>query len=249
MSFRPKHSFFYAAAAVIFFAAGWACSKYGNKSGISDSQVVATVGGHNITFGDWMKQMDLLRVFSTAVDPDNAEQVKAVLDSLIDQELVLSAAQQAKFHDAEFDEALKTRLVQAEIKVKEIKEKLEKDRETVRRIEKNYQESYKKMLLARQFAASRVAEVTVTEKDLRDWYDDYAVKARKAGQQLPAYDKVKREIRPSVQAEKFLTSLQGDAKVERRQEVIDKYLSSLSVSRQMLDSKGKDLPSMDGGKK
>jgi hypothetical protein len=249
MSFRPKHSFFYAAAAVLLFAAGWSCGKFGNKSGISNSQVVATVGGHNITFGDWMKQMDLLRVFSTAVDPDNAEQVKAVLDSLIDQELVLSAAQKANYHDAEFDEALKTRLVQAEIKVKEIKEKLEKDRETVQRIEKNYEAAYKKMLLARQYASSRVNDVTVTSKDLRDWYDDYALKAKRAGQQLPPFEKVKREIEPSVKAEKFLSALQAEAKVERKQEIIEKYLTSLSTSRQMLDSKGGELPSMDGGKK
>src|SRR5579872_4642763 len=99
MFYRSKNLFFYMAAAAIFFMAGWACDKFANKSGISYSQVVAVVGDHNITFGDWMKQMDLLRVFASSVDPDNSEQVKAVLDSLIDQELVLDAAQKAKFSD------------------------------------------------------------------------------------------------------------------------------------------------------
>ena len=99
--------FFYAAAAMIFFMAGWACNKYGNTSGISDDVVVATVGDHKITFGDWMHQMDLLRVFATPIDPDDKEQVKAVLDSLIDQQLVLEAAQKDHYSDPAFDEDLK----------------------------------------------------------------------------------------------------------------------------------------------
>ena len=51
-------------AAGVLFCSGWACSKFASKSGLSDSQVVATVGDKKITFGDWMRQMDLLRVFS-----------------------------------------------------------------------------------------------------------------------------------------------------------------------------------------
>jgi len=249
MSSQFKRAFSFAVVAAIFFTAGVACNKLGNGSAVSDREVVAMVGDHKITFGDWMQQMDLLRVFASAsVNPDNAEQVKAVLDSLIDQQLVLDAAQKAHYMDATFDEAVKKKLVEADLKVKEIKDKLEKDIATVRRMEKNYQDAYKKMLLARQFANSQVENVVVTEKDIRDLYNKYADQAVKTGQKLPPYDKVKKELKPSVQAEKFLSNLQVGSKVDRKQEVIDKYLHSLSESRQMLDSSspmvpGAELPS------
>ncbi len=89
--------------------------------------------------------MDLLRVFATPIDPDNKDQVKAVLDSLIDQQVVLEAAQKDHYSDGAFDEGLKKKLLEADLKMKEIKDKLEKDMQTLKRIEKNYQDPYKKM--------------------------------------------------------------------------------------------------------
>jgi hypothetical protein len=238
---RSKSLFFYAAAAVGLFAAGWACSKYSNPAGISDDTVVAVVGDHNITFKDWMKQMDLLRVFATPIDPDNKDQVKAVLDSLIDQQVVLEAAQKEHYSNGTFDETLKKRLQDADLKVKELKDKLEKDIQTLKRIENDYQEPYKKMLLARQYANSKVGDVVVTDKDIRDWYDDYSAQAKQVGQSLPPYSKVnpkiiEEKIKPNVQAEKFIKNLQAETKVERKKDIIDKYMSSLSISEKMLGS-------------
>ncbi len=237
---RPKRAFFYAAAATAFFAAGWACNKYSNVAGISDTTVVAVVGDRQITFGDWMRQIDLLRVFAqTPIDPDNKDQVKAVLDSLIDQELVLDAAQKSHFSDSAFDEALKTKLQEADLKLKDLRDKLEKDLQTLRRVENNYQDPYKKMLLAREYANSRVGDVVVTEKDLRDWYDDYAAQALAAGQKMPPYSNLsaqikEQKIKPAVQAEKFVKDLEDTSKVDRKQDVIDKYLASLSISEKLL---------------
>ena len=218
---RLKNPLFYAAAAVLLFAAGWACSKYTNPAGISDETVVAMVGDHAITFKDWMKQMDLLRVFATPIDPDNKDQVKAVLDSLIDQQVVLEAAQKDHYSDGAFDEGLKKKLLEADLKMKEIKDKLQKDMQTLKRIENNYQDPYKKMLLARQYANSKVSDVIVTDKDLRDWYDDYSVQARQAGQSLPPYaklsEKIKDEkIKPNVQAEKFIKDLTAATKIDKK---------------------------------
>lgn len=249
---RLKNVFFYSAAAVILFTAGWACSKYNNPAGIADETVVAVVGDHSITFKDWMRQMDLLRVFATPIDPDNKDQVKAVLDSLIDQQVVLEAAQKEHYSDGAFDEGLKKKLLEADLKLKDIKDKLEKDMQTLQRIEKNYQDPYKKMLLARQYANTKVGDVTVTDKDLRDWYDDYSVQARQAGQTLPPYsklpEKIKDEkIKPSVQAEKFIKDLTAATKIDKKEDVIDKYLASLSISEKMLGSDDTSLP-LDNGK-
>lgn len=236
MFFPTKKVFFYAVAAMVCFTAGWACNKYGNNAGISDNTVVATVNGHDITFRDWMRQMDLLRVFASPIDPDNKDQVKAVLDSLIDQQVVLDAAQKDHYSNASFDETVKTRLQAADLKVKELKEKLEKDIQTVERIQGSYQDAYKKMLLARQFASSQVDKVVVTNKDLKDWYDQYAAQAAEAGQKLPPFDKVKDRLKPDVQAEKFVKDLETASTIDRKNDVINKYLNNLSISDKILNT-------------
>ena len=245
-----KRNSFYLVAGLALFMAGWACSKFSNPAGISDDTVVAVVGGTNITFKDWMRQMDLLRVFSTPIDPDNKDQVKAVLDSLVDQQVVLLAAQKDNYSSGSFDEAMKQKLMQADLKLKELKDKLQKDMETLKRIENNYQDPYKKMLLARQYANSKVSGVVVTDKDLRDWYDEYSQQALQAGQKLPPFSKVnpklkEEKIKPAVQAEKFIKQLQEATKVDRKTDVIDKYLASLSLSAKMLGANDLGAGSMD----
>jgi hypothetical protein len=245
-----KRISFYVVAALGLFMAGWACSKFDNHSGLSDDTVVAVVGGTNITFKDWMKQMDLLRVFATPIDPDNKDQVKAVLDSLIDQQVVLMAAQKDNFSSGAFDSAMKTKLQEADLKLSELKDKLQKDMETLKRIEGNYQDPYKKMLLARQYANSKVGEVVVTDKDMRDWYDDYSQQAVRAGQKMPPFSKVSQKlkdekIKPALQAEKFIKTLQDATKIERKTDVIEKYLASLSISAKMLGSSDNGAMSLD----
>jgi len=250
MSSRNRSIILTAALAAVCFFAGLACDKFSSPGGLPKGEVVAVVDGNQITFGEWMQQLDLLRVsVGASVDPDNAEQVKAVLDSLIDQQLVLAAAKKSEFRDPNFDSTLKTRLLEADLKIKDIKEKLQKDMATVKRIENKYEEPFKKMLLARQFAAHQVDTVTVTDKDLRDWYSEYSQQMARAGQKMPPYGpqvSSNKKVREAVQAEKFLASLHAQGQIVRKQEVIDKYLQTLSASRQMLDSKGKgDLPPLD----
>jgi hypothetical protein len=241
MSFRPNR-FFYLAALTILISAGWACDKLSKNSAVlSDSQVVATVGAHQITFGDWMKQLDILRVFDTQVDPENSQQVKAVLETLINQELIIDAAQKANYSDPKFDEFLKNKLVQADIRLKEQKERLTKDMKALERVEKDYKDSYKKVLLARGFAANQVSKVEVSDRDLQAWYTQYSAQAAAAGQKMPPYSKVnseiRKEIKQNVQAEKFLEQLQAGNKVNKNQDTIQKYLDSLSPSQQMLNEK------------
>ncbi|HJT25254.1 MAG TPA: SurA N-terminal domain-containing protein [bacterium] len=245
---RLKRAFFYTTAAAVFFTAGWACNKYGNVAGISDSAVVAVVGDHQITFKDWMRQTDLLRVFSSApIDPDNKDQMQAVLDGLIDQEIILGAAQKSHFSSGAFDEGLKKKLQEADLKLKDLKDKLDKDLQTLHRLQDNYQDPYKKILLARQYANSQVDNVVVTEKDMRDWYANYSLQAQQMGQRLPSFEKVKgnskafAQMKMATQADKFLKDLEAATKVERKQDVIDKYLASLSISEKMLDSDNEGL--------
>jgi hypothetical protein len=252
MPFSKRTTWIFAAFATVLFLSGWTCKKDSPSSGISDKEVVATINGQNITFGDWMKQVDMTRVFVTPIDPTDAEQVGAVLKSLIDQQLVLDKAKTARFANSEFDELLKKKLIEADITIKDVKDRLERDMQTVKRIEKNYQESYKRMLLARQFASKQLDDVQVTEKDMRDWYAQYSEQAKAAGQKAPAYnqlnERLKMQIKPRVQQEKFISALQSGIKIDRKDAVIQKYLSTLSPSQQMLESGGMDI-SAGGAKK
>ncbi|HVM32642.1 MAG TPA: hypothetical protein VMU88_05875 [bacterium] len=217
----------------------FSCNPYG-AAGVSGDDVVATVGDTKITFADWMRQMDLLRVFSPQpIDPDNAEQAREVLQSLEDQDVVLAALRQANYTDPKFDEAMQKELIQADLQLKQIKDKLKKDEATVNRLEKNYKDSYTKMLLSQHFAASQVDKVVVTEKEIRDRYALIELEAKKQGQQVPPYnDKVKQQIKLRLQADKLLTQFQGNTKIDQKEEVIQKYLGSLSPSQQALEGSG-----------
>ncbi len=236
---RLARFFIILGAALTFFLSGWACSKFSNKSGLSDSQVVATVGDQKITFGDWMHQMDLLRVFSPQpVDPNNAEAVREVLDSLIDQEVVLEAARAAHYSDPQFDELSKTKLLEAGNQIKDIKDRLVQDMETVNRLEKSYKDSYLQMLLAQSFAASKINTVTVTEAEIKDRYAKYSKQLEQDGQKAPPYDKVRDQVRLRVRADKLMNQLQGDSKVVKNEDMIQKYLTNLSTSSALLQDQG-----------
>jgi hypothetical protein len=197
--------------------------------------VVATVGDKKITFSDWMHQMDLLRVFSPQpVDPNNSEAVRAVLDSLIDQEVVLEAARSAHYTDPNFDELSKTKMLEAGNQIKDIKDRLVQDMETVNRLEKTYKASYLQMLLAQSYAASKITSVSVNEQEIKDRYAKYAKQIAGEGQKAPSFEKVRDQVRLRVRADKLMNQLQGDRKIVKNEDVIQKYLTNLSASSALL---------------
>lgn len=237
MFFRGKRTLFLALAAGTLFFLGWSCNKYPNKAGISDNQTVATVGDQKITYKDWMKHLDLLRIFSPQqVDPNSAEQVKEVLESLINQEIVMGVIRKTNYSDPKFDEMAQKELVEAGLQIKELKDKLTRDIETVKRLEKNYKEGYMQMLLAQHYAASQVDSVVVTDKEAKDKYMELSKQARLAGQQVPAFDRIEDQLKLRIRADKLLTKLQGDRKINRQVDVIEKYLANLTSEQQALQA-------------
>jgi hypothetical protein len=240
--FSRLNAFVLILGALFLGLTGFSCNEYG-ASGVSGGTVVATVGDTQITFADWMRQMDLLRVFSSQpIDPDNSEQAREVLQSLEDQDVVLSALRKANYTDPKFDENMQKELIQADLQLRQIKDKLKKDEATVNRLEKNYKDSYTKMLLSQHYAASQVDTVIVTEKEIRDRYALIQLEAKKNGQEVPPYEKVKQQIKLRLQADKLLTQFQGGMKIEQKDEVIQKYLATLSPSQQALDSGSAPAP-------
>jgi hypothetical protein len=241
-----RKTLLFALTAGVLLTGGWACEKLGkfgmksNANAVSDTQVVATVGGKDITFGDWMRQLDLLRVMvpeGRGLDPTDARQVKQALETLISQQIVLAALRKTNYTDPTFDASVQKRLVQAELQLKEDKEQLERDMKAIDRLEKNYKEPLKEYLLAQNFASNQRNSVVVTEKDIRDRYDLYAQKYKQAGKKVPPYNpQVKDIIKAELQAGKLMKSLEEGVKVSRKDDVITKYLTGLSPSREMLGS-------------
>lgn len=234
--FSPKKLFVFILAAGWMAFAGIACNQYG-VPGVSGSDVVATVGNTKITFADWMRQMDLLRVFSPQpIDPENAEQAREVLQSLEDQDVVLMALRKANYSDPKFDETLQNQLLQAKLQLSQIKDKLKRDQATVDRLQKNYKDAYTKMLLSQHFAASQVDSVSVSDKEMRDRYALFEMDAKKSGQQVPPYEKIKDQIKLRLQADKLLAHFQGGMKIDQKEDVIKKYLDTLSPSDEALNT-------------
>ncbi len=231
---RPTRFCLILCAAALFFT-GWSCGKLGNKNALSDDQVVATVGAKKITFGDWMRQMDLLRVFSPQpVDPNNSEAVKAVLDSLIDQQVVLEAAKAANYSDPKFDEISKNKLIEAGNQIKDIKDRLVQDMETVNRLEKTYKESYLHMLLAQSYATSRASLVPVSDLEMNERYAKYVKQAEGVGQKPHSFSEVKEQVKMRCQADKLMSQIESTQKVVRDEDAIQKYLTNLSTSSALL---------------
>ncbi len=234
---RGKRFLFLALAAGVLIFFGWSCNKYPNKAGISDNQLVATVGDQKITFKDWMMHLDLLRVFSPQpVDPNSAEQVKEVLESLINQEVVLGVIHKTSYSDPKFEEMAQKELVEAGLQIKELKDKLTRDIETVNRLEKNYKDGYMQMLMAQHYAASQVDSVVVSDQEAKDKYMELSKQAKLAGQQVPAFDRIEDQLKLRIRADKLLTKLQGDRKINRQVDVIEKYLANLTSEQQSLQA-------------
>jgi uncharacterized membrane-anchored protein YhcB (DUF1043 family) len=228
-SFRPFPIRLAAAAVLLVAVAALAACQYlPSKGGIPPSTKVAQVGDAKITFGDWMRQVDLYRVFApTTVDPRDPDTVKEVLDSLVDQHIVLGALKAKNYKNEEFEKEIKGELEKARQELDSIREKLELDLAAVKRLQKTYRDDYYQMRLAQNYAEQNVGDVIVTEKQKRDRYEQYVKDAARAGQKPKEYRLVQGQIELRLKADNLLKQLLGDRKTTREEDVIQKYLGTL----------------------
>jgi hypothetical protein len=234
MRFRSSTLPIVAIALVVGFLAG--CDLKDKWS--NDKTVVAEVAGQQVTASDWSKHLDLYRVVSPGVvDPNDPNHVKEVLESLIDQDVVLAAARKEKYSSSELDAELNKGLPEAAQQLQELHSKLEKDLAAVTRLQKTFKEDYTKMLTAQSYAKDKVKDVVVTEKDIRDRYDVYAKEAASQNQKPIEYAKVHDKIKVRAMADKLLAQLRVDYKVSRHEDAIQKYLAKISPSQEALQGK------------
>ena len=201
-----------------------------------DNTVVAEIGDQKVTTADWVSHMDLYRVVQpgAGIDPTDPDHVKQVLDSLLDQDVVLAAAAKEKFASADLDKELNKSLPDSETKLVELQTRLERDLAAVKHVRKNFKVDYTKMLTAQAYAQTKVKDVIVTEKEVKDRFDEYVSEAKSAGEKPQPYEKVRDQVRLRAMADKLLTQLRAEYKVSRHEDAIQKYLAQISPSQQIL---------------
>ncbi len=209
-----------------------ACNLLPNKAGIASAKPVAHVGDKTISFGQWMRQVDLYRVFAPqTVDPQDPATVKEVLDSLVDQEIVMGAIQKENYKNEAFEKEIKGELEKARQELETIRVKLERDLASVQRLQKTYKDDYYAMRLAQVYAEANVDGIIVTEKEKRDRYEQYKQDALKMNQKPREYKLVEPQIELRLKADNLLKKLQADRKISREEDVIQKYLGTLTPAK------------------
>lgn len=209
-----------------------ACNLYPNKANIPANKLVAQVGEKQVTFAQWMRQLDLYRVLApNSVDPDDPADVKLVLDNLVDQEIVLEAIKDQKYKSEEFDKDIKGELEKVRQELEKLKTRVEKDLAAVTRLQKTYKDDFYNMRLAQVYAEEHVKEVIVTEKQKRDRYDQYKKDMAKIGQKPREYRVIEEQIEMRLKADNLITKLRGDREVSREEDVIQKYLGTLTPEK------------------
>jgi hypothetical protein len=230
MTFHKLKLFILPAALTAVLAAGCSKAKFAG-----DGTVVAEVGDDKITTAAWTKHLDLYRVVSPGVvDPSDPDHVKEVLESLIDQDAVLAAARKEKFTSADLDKQLNKQLPDAVQQFAQLREKLKKDLDAVDRLEKTFKDDYTKMLMAQAYAKSKVQAVVVTEKEIKDRYDQYATEAKAQGEKPKPYAMVRDQVKVRAMADKLLKQVREGSKIVRHEDAIQKYLATISPSQQAL---------------
>jgi hypothetical protein len=227
---------------LIFLMTGWSCGKSGNRAGIPDNTVVTTIGDHKITFGDWMRELDMETVFMSQSAPNSKDQIKKVLDSMVEREMALAAAQKAGYQDPTSGESQKADLSRLETQMKSTKEGLEKKLEAIRRVQNSFAAIYKKQMLAGKYTSTQAGNVVVTDQEVKDWFDQFSVQAKLRGQNLPPYAQIKDQVKARVQQEKFSKQLRDQFTVMPNNDVIDKYLATLPEQGQGFGLGGSNPP-------
>jgi translation initiation factor 1 (eIF-1/SUI1) len=195
---------------------------------VDKTMVVATVGNHKITVKNWIQEMDLYRVFvSSNIDPENPQDAQQILQSLIDQDIVLHAAHHAHFLDPVLQAQLQKQLPNIKLKLQQLKTRLKQNLASVIRLQKDYTRLYSHMILAQDFAQKHLNTIHITSKEVRSAYQQYLHAAKELKEKAYPFSKVARSLKARIAAHALLKKMQGSLQVTQNQAAIQKYLSTL----------------------
>ena len=191
---------------------------------VDKSKIVAIVNEEEVIGEEYNSVLTIIQsqMQQAGQDPSSeeaAEQVKKqVLDTLVNQKLILQKAKEAeiKASTSEIDEEFLTYEEQFGGE-KEMKKAL-KDQGMDEKILK---EKIAEFIITEKYLAKVAPAGEVTDKEIKEYYDQVAAKSKEAGQELPPLEESSKEIQTILEQQQqqklFVThieELKEDAKVE-----------------------------------
>ncbi len=208
-----------------------------------EKNTVATVNGEKITSDQLSERAQIFRIFMALKSvPEFAEFLMEtkegeevldtyrdyVLEKLIEEELILQEGEERgiKVNSKEIEERLSTIIDRTEevSSKKELLQKLKKDQRTLHDLKK---EIYRK--LAREKLKKRIVEdVSVSESEIRQYYEKNKDSFRDAGQNIPPLSEVKAQIREKLKKDRKDALWQKWVKKIKAEAIIVKNLTDKS---------------------
>ncbi len=180
---------------------------------IDDQKIVATVNQDKITGNEYNSALSTIQGQhqQSGQDPTSKEGAKAVkkqtIDALVGQELILQDAEKKgiKASDKEVDKQLKEEKKQFKDNA-QFEEALKKSGLTMDQLKSDIADSIKYS----QYVDKEIKSASVSEKDVKSYYDQYADEMKKQKQKAPEYKEVKSQIKKQLESQEKQKEVQKE---------------------------------------
>ncbi|MDM5296798.1 SurA N-terminal domain-containing protein [Bacillus pumilus] len=191
---------------------------------MDDKKIVATVNKDKITGSEYNSALSTIQgqLQQTGQDPtskDGAKEVKKqTIDALVGQQLILQDAEKKGFKasDDQVDKQLKEEKKQFKDNA-QFEEALKQSGLTMDQLKADIADSIKYS----QYVDKEIKASSVSEQDVKAYYDQYAEQMKKQKQKAPAYKDIKSQIKKQLESQekqkevqKEIESLKKSANIE-----------------------------------
>ncbi len=191
---------------------------------IDDQKVVATVNQDKITGNEYNSALSTIQgqLQQSGQDPTSKEGAKAVkkqtIDALVGQELILQDAEKKgiKASDKQVDKQLKEEKKQFKDNA-QFEEALKKSGLTMDQLKSDIADSIKYS----QYVDKEIKSVSVSEKDVKAYYDQYTDEMKKQKQKAPEYKEVKSQIKKQLESQEKQKEVQKEIEKLKKSAKID----------------------------
>ncbi|WP_322536177.1 SurA N-terminal domain-containing protein [Bacillus altitudinis] len=189
---------------------------------IDDQKVVATVNKDKITGSEYNSALSTIQgqLQQSGQDPTSKEGAKAVkkqtIDALVGQELILQDAEKKgyKASDKQVDKQLKEEKKQFKDNA-QFEEALKKSGLTMDQLKSDIADSIKYS----QYVDKEIKSASVSEKDVKAYYDQYAEQMKK--QKAPDFKDVKSQIKKQLESQEKQKEVQKEIDQLKKSAKID----------------------------
>ncbi|MEI4791080.1 SurA N-terminal domain-containing protein [Bacillus sp. FJAT-53060] len=191
---------------------------------IDDQKVVATVNKDKITGSEYNSALSTIQgqFQQTGQDPtskEGAQEVKKqTIEALVGQELILQDAEKKGFKasDKQVDKQLKEEKKQFKDNA-QFEEALKKSGLTIDLLKGEIADSIKYS----QYVEKEIKTASISEKDVKAYYDQYAEQIKKQKQKAPEYKDVKSQIKKQLESQEKQKEIQKEIEKLKKSAKID----------------------------